>query len=631
MKSHPEKSPLRPALVIAALGVVFGDIGTSPLYAFETALSQMPGSPADGAIGVASLILWGLILIVTGKYANVVMRADYRGEGGIFTLMTLLKEKLPVSRGLGLSGTVILLLFGAALLYGDGTITPAISVLSALEGLEAVNPKLTGAVIPLTVLVLVVLFSMQGLGTGLLGRWFGPVMFVWFVVIGAIGLWWVVQVPAVLEAFNPLRALGALRHAGWEAMAVVGGAVLAITGVEALYADMGHFGRKSIVRAWTFIALPALALNYLGQAALAIHDPAGFSGGLPFFNMVPVGLPRLLLVAIATIATIIASQALITGVFSLTAQARELGFLPKVRVIHTSQAERGQVFVPFANVALGLTCIMLVLTFRKSEELAAAYGLAVVGSMVITTVAITMVTRICWRWPLLATVAFAASLAVIEVPLFVSSLGKIPEGGFFPLLVAGLMITVMLTWHRGRAIITMAIEKDPPAPGLLAGLMKESNPMPGQMVIVSYRPSPDHALTRLHEMLRQGVRARERTVILSLLSAQQSRVDAQASVAVQELFPALWQVTASHGYLQEPRAPEIINRAAELLPDGPTSADAQTLFVLPRELIIEYEGTSIRRWRRTLFGIMARSQSYAPDYLFIPHTQIMEFTWMIRA
>lgn len=629
--THTAQSPVRAAAVLAALGVVFGDIGTSPLYTFETALGAMPGGPAEGAIAVASLILWGLILIVSVKYVGVVMRADYRGEGGVFALLALLKEKLPVPPGLRLPAYVVMILFGAALLYGDGTITPAISVLSALEGLEAVNPSFKNAVIPVTVGVLAVLFSLQGFGTGNLGRLFGPVMLVWFAVIGAIGLWWVIQVPEVLVAFNPLFALEGLRHAGWGAMAVMGGAVLAITGVEALYADMGHFGRRPIVRAWTFIALPALALNYLGQAALALKNPMGFSAGLPFFDMVPDGWMTVALVVMATAATIIASQALITGVFSLTAQARELGFLPKLRVIHTSRDERGQVFVPFANFALGATCILLVLTFRSSEHLAAAYGLAVVGTMVITTAAATMVTRVCWHWPLAGSITFAAILCAIEVPLLIASLSKIPEGGFFPLLVAAIFVAIMLTWHRGRAVIVAAIESDAPTPEAVVEQMKQCPPMPGQLVIVTFQDRPDHAITRLQEMLRKGIRPRERTVILSLLNAQQSHVDSKSSVTVGRIADHLWHVGATHGYLQEPHAPAIIDHAALLAPDGPQPSNAETLFVLPRELIIEYEGRSLARWRRSLFGVLSRNQSYAPDYLLIPHRQILEFTWMIRA
>ncbi|GAB4166135.1 MAG: KUP/HAK/KT family potassium transporter [Terrimicrobiaceae bacterium] len=622
---------IRNAAVLAALGVVFGDIGTSPLYTFETALNAMPGSPGEGAIAVASLILWGLILIVSIKYVGVVMRADYHGEGGVFALLAQLSKKRPVLPVLRLPAYVVMLLFGAALLYGDGTITPAISVLSALEGLEAIDPSLKNAVIPVTVAVLAILFSLQGFGTGNLARFFGPVMLLWFSLIGVIGLSWVVQVPEVLVALNPLFAIEGLRHAGWGAMGVMSGAVLAITGVEALYADMGHFGRRPIVRAWTFVAFPALALNYLGQAALAIKNPRGFSSGLPFFDMVADGWQTVTLVVFATAATIIASQALITGVFSLTAQARELGFLPKLRVIHTSRDERGQVFVPFANFALGATCILLVLTFRTSEHLAAAYGLAVVGTMVITTAAATMVTRVCWHWPLAGSLAFASILCTFEIPLLIASLSKIPEGGFFPLLVAALFVIVMLTWHRGRAVITASIETNPPSPEEVVGIMKECPALPGQLVIVTFQSRPNHAVTRLQEMLRKGIRPREITVILSLLNAQQSHVDSHSSVTVNRIIDTLWHVSAHHGYLQEPHAPAIINQAAALCPDGPSPCDEETLFVLPRELIIEYEGRSLARWRRSVFGVLSRNQSYAPDYLFIPHRQILEFTWMIRA
>ena len=447
------------ALTLGALGVVFGDIGTSPLYAFQTALSAVTNPTSNTVLGVTSLILWSLILLVTVKYVLIVMRADYHGEGGVFALLALLGKKETKTSAVKLPFYVLMLLFGAALLVGDGTITPAISVLSALEGLETVDPNMKDAVVPITVGILAMLFVLQRLGTGKLGFVFGWVMLLWFLVIGGMGAFWVVKHPGVLLAFNPLYALEVIREAGWTALAVMGAVVLAVTGVEALYADMGHFGRRAISLAWHAVALPALLLNYLGQAAVVMDKPmvfnnsAAFQNNDPFFLMVPGGGATLALVILATAATVIASQALISGVFSLTAQAQELNYFPKFLVMHTSRNERGQVYVPTTNWLLGLVCILLVLTFRSSNNLAAAYGLAVVGTMVITTLALFLVTRRCWNWPVWQSAVLTAGLLCIEIPFLVSCLTKLPDGGYFPLLVAGLLLTIMLTWHAGRAII----------------------------------------------------------------------------------------------------------------------------------------------------------------------------------
>jgi KUP system potassium uptake protein len=622
--SRPRKLP---ALALAALGVVFGDIGTSPLYTYETALGAVRGSDP---VGVASLIVWSLLLIVTLKYVGVVMRADYRGEGGVFALLALLRQKAPLTRDRRLPAYVLMLLFGAALLYGDGTITPAISVLSALEGLEAVHPGLKSAVIPATVGLLAALFAVQRLGTGRLGAAFGWVMLAWFAVIGVAGAALVVQCPRVLEAFNPLLALETLRRAGWSAAFLMGGVVLAVTGVEALYADMGHFSRRAISWAWHGVALPGLLLNYLGQAALAVKRPDVFARGTPFFDLVPDGWMTLALVGLATAATVIASQALISGVFSLTAQAQDLRFFPRLQIIHTSRHEHGQVYVPVANWLLGAACILLVVTFRSSANLAAAYGLAVVGTMLITTLAIGLVARRCWGWPIWQAGVFVAVLFTVEALFLVSSLTKLGQGAYFPVLVAGGLFTVMLTWHRGRAIISSRIHaRACPMDDLLARL--ESRPtLPGQLVMVTLNRSPAHAVARIQEMLRQGVAPREQIVILSLLAVQQSDVDIAASIEVKAHGPRLWHVSASRGYMQEPDAPRILERAAAL--DGGLAAPTEsTFFVLPRELIIEYAGRDFARWRRVLFGVLSRNQSYAPDYFHIPHAQIMEFTWMMEA
>lgn len=632
MAAHPEKKNL--PLALAALGVVFGDIGTSPLYSFETALGTITQPGRNEVLGVASLIIWSLLLIVTLKYVFIVMRADYHGEGGVFALLALLQQKRRVgSPSVRLPVHVLLLLFGAALLFGDGTITPAISVLSAMEGLEVVNPDFSHYVVPGTVAVLAALFFAQKLGTGRLGAVFGWVMLVWFLVLGLMGLWWVVREPGVLLALNPLYALGVVRECGWDTLLLMGAVVLAVTGVEALYADMGHFSRRAIALAWHTVALPALVLNYMGQAALALREPAHFQTNNPFFLMVPHGLPTIALVVLATVATVIASQALISGVFSLTAQAQELNYLPKFLVLHTSRRERGQVYVPVTNWLLGFVCILLVLTFRSSENLAAAYGLAVVGTMVITTLSLVLVTRWCWQWSWWQSAGLTTVLLAIEIPFLVSCLTKFGEGGYFPVLVAVALFTLMLTWHRGRAIILRHMRDNPCSEKDLAVTMEEPGRYlaDGQLVFITSNRNPRYAAARAFEMLRRGGVLRRQVVILSLVNAMESDVDMPRHVEVEQIGPHLWHVTALHGYMQEPHAPETLARACAMSGGKIQPASDETFYVLGRELIVEYTGHAMPRWQRALFGFFSRNVSYAPDYFFIPHGQITEFTWMMRA
>ncbi len=620
-------------LSLAALGVVFGDIGTSPLYAFEAALSAVNNPTADSVLGVASLILWSLIILVTVKYILVVMRADYHGEGGVFALLALLGKKQAGPPAMKLPFFVLMLLFGAALLFGDGTITPAISVLSALEGLETVRPDWKRFVVPGTVVILAMLFALQSLGTGKLGRVFGWVMLLWFLVIGAMGLYWLTRNPGVLAAFNPVYAFGVIREAGWGALVIMGAVVLAVTGVEALYADMGHFGRPAISLAWHAVALPALLLNYLGQAALVLGDPAAFQTKDPFFLMVPHGLPTLLLVILSTVATVIASQALISGVFSLTAQAQELNYFPKFLVMHTSRNERGQVYVPTTNWLLCFICILLVLTFRSSDNLAAAYGLAVVGTMVITTLSLFLVTRRCWNWPLWQSLGLAFGLLLIEAPFLAACLTKFPDGGYFPLLVAGVLLAIMLTWHAGRAIILEHMRACPSSTADLARRLEKEPALraPGQLVFITTNRQPRYAAARAFELLRRGGALREQVILMSLVNAMESDVDMPRRVEVERLGEHLWHVTALHGYMQEPHAPEILAQARIISGGAIRAGGHDTFFVLGRELIVEYLGRRLARWRRGLFGFLSRNVSCAPDYFYIPHAQMIEFTWMMRA
>ena len=513
-------------LVVSALGVVFGDIGTSPLYAFQTALNASADTGPEDSLAVASLIIWSLFAIVTCKYVLLVMRADYKGEGGIFALLALLAGKDPPSRRIRLPFFILLLMFGAALIYGDGVITPAISVLSAVEGLQNFAPQLTAFVLPITLVILLALFAVQRFGTGPLGALFGGIMLFWFITLGLGGLVQILQTPEVLAALDPRRALGAIVHGGLRTAFLLGAVVLAVTGVEALYADMGHFGRLTISRAWYYIVLPSLILNYLGLAAIAIRHPDATREGSLFFHMVPQGIATLLLVLLATLATIIASQALISGVFSLTAQARDLGLLPRFLVCHTSSAQRGQVYLPVINWHLAAACLLLVIAFRSSGNLAAAYGLAVTATMVITSIAFGLVVVRVWHQPPWVGGCVTAALLSLELPFLLSSLVKFVEGGWFPIAIASALMAVMLTWHKGRALIRAQMLSTPCyTQALEAALSSGRVPrVPGICVIITSNPEPRYAIARCFEWMRRCGCLREKVVLLSLVGTAQSHI-----------------------------------------------------------------------------------------------------------
>ena len=627
------KTPATPhfGLVVSALGVVFGDIGTSPLYAFQAALNASPETTREASLGVASLIVWSLLAIVTGKYVLLVMRADYKGEGGTFALLALLGGKDPPSRRLRLPFFMLLLMFGAALLYGDGCITPAISVLSAVEGLEGFAPQLTAFVLPITLAILLLLFAVQRFGTGPLGALFGGIMLLWFVTLGLGGLVQILQAPEVLAALDPRHALGAVTHGGLRSAFLLGGVILAVTGVEALYADMGHFGRPAISRAWHWIVLPSLILNYLGLAAIAIRHPGASRQGSIFFQMVPQGIATLLLVVLATLATIIASQALISGVFSLTAQARDLGLLPRFLVCHTSSAQRGQVYLPVINWHLAAACLLLVIGFRSSGNLAAAYGLAVTATMVITSIAFGLVVVWVWGRPPWVGWSVTAILLCLELPFFFSSLLKFANGGWFPLAIASALMALMLTWHKGRALIRAQMLSTPCSKQVLEAELSSSRVprVPGTCVIVTSNPDPRYAIARCFEWMRRSGCLREKVILLSLVGTAESHVAMEERLEVTPLACSLWHVIAYHGYMQDSNAPKILVEASKRM--GCAIENDDTFFVLPHEMIVEYAGAEMPVWQRKVFGALSRNMSYAPDYFFIPCTQIVSFNWMLKA
>jgi len=525
---------------------------------------------------------------------------------------------------------MLLLMFGAALIYGDGCITPAISVLSAVEGLKDFAPQLTAFVLPITLVILLLLFAVQRIGTGPLGAFFGGIMLFWFITLGVGGLVQILQAPEVFAALDPRRALGAIVHGGPRTAFVLAGVVLAVTGVEALYADMGHFGRRAVSRAWHCIVLPSLILNYLGLAAIAIRDPGTAREGSIFFRMVPQGVVTLLLVILATLATIIASQALISGVFSLTAQARDLGLLPRFLVQHTSREQHGQVYLPVINWHLAVACLLLVIAFRSSANLAAAYGLAVTGTMVITSIAFGLVVVRVWRHPPWIGWSVTTVLLCLELPFFLSSLVKFAEGGWFPIAIACILMAVMLTWHKGRALIRAQMLSSPCSTKALQAELSSPRILrvPGTCVMITSNPEPRYAIARCFEWMRRSGCLREKVILLSLVGTAESHINMEERLEVTPLAPSLWHVISYHGYMQGSDAPKILIEASKRM--GCVLDNDDTFFVLPREMIVEYTGKEMPVWQRKVFGALSRNMSYAPDYFFIPCTQIIGFNWMLK-
>lgn len=625
-----EKELLGPALT--ALGVVFGDIGTSPIYAYETALGQ-PGA-AGNATGVASLVIWTVFLVVSVKYALVVMRADYHGEGGIFALVALLRERWSAAAKGGARAlprpVVWLGIAGAAMLLGDGAITPAVSVLSAVEGFAAVRPELAPFSTHTAFAILCVLFFVQRFGTGGLGAIFGPVMLVWFLALGSLGISALLHAPEALLALNPLCALELLHSAGWRAWPVIGAAVLAITGAEALYADLGHFGRPPILRAWRWIVFPALVLNYLGQAAVVLREPSLADNANLFFHLAQPGFARLAFVVLATIATIIASQALISAVFSLTSQAMDLGFLPRLQVLHTSHRHRGQIYVPVVNFLLGAVCLLLVVAFRTSEALASAYGIAVTAAMVATSIVFCIALAASGRIPRPAVFGICSALLLLDVPLFLSTLGKFFEGGFVPVVLALFLGALMISWIRGRELVRAAMRFGSISIEALAARMDsgEIARSAGTEVFVVRRPIPEHAIACILEQVRRLNILAERVVILLLDPDWADPREACGEVKVARHPGGLWVFRGRHGYMARPDVPGFLSKAG----DGGDFAHfpESTFYVIAREFIVSCPRSLFPTWQRRLFGFMARNVLPSPEALRIPSDRLIVYTWLLR-
>lgn len=612
-------------MALLALGVVFGDIGTSPLYAFSTALGLVD---ARSAIGVASLILWTIFLVVTVKYAAIIMRADYHGEGGIFALMALLRA----SKSKHIALIAPLAIFGAAMLLGDGAITPAISVLSAVEGLATVRPDWAHFSMPLALFILAALFLLQPFGTGRLGGVFGPIMLLWFLCLAVIGALQVAHAPQALAAFDPREGVRVLLDAGWGAWAIVGAVVLAITGAEALYADLGHFGRKPILRAWRFVVFPALIVNYLGQAAMVTRDPTLATNPNLFFLMMPEGTLRAALVVLATLATIIASQALISAVFSLASQAMDLGFLPRFFVKHTSLQMRGQLYIPLVNATLGAVCLMLVLVFRSSSALANAYGIAVTGAMVLTSITFGAVLLAGGKIPKWQCFAILAGLLCLDVPLFASCLTKLFDGGLVPIVLATAVAAAMLTWRRGRRLIGTAMRYGSVSVEDLGKRLATQTVLrvPGTQVFIVRRPTPEHGVAAILEHQRRSQVLGKNVVILLL---DPNWIDPSAivgSVTVSGYQGGLWIVQAEHGYMAEPDVPAMLHKAVEQSDKKFPFDPAETFYIVARPFIVTCPEHLMRSWQRHLFAFMTRNVVPGPHYLQIPPDRLILSTWLLR-
>ncbi len=625
---HVVPSPRLAAASLAALGVVFGDLGTSPLYALhDTFVGSHPVAVTRGnVLGILSLFVWSLTIVVSGKYLAVMMRADNRGEGGIFALLALTGAISPRGavrqRNARLRAIVLVLgIAGAALLYGDGVITPAISVLSAIEGLGVAAAGLQPYVVPLTVFVLVALFAIQPLGSGRIGRMFGPVLALWFVVIAAMGVWGIAHAPGVLYAFNPGYAVGYFVEHGWRGFPVLGAVVLCLTGGEALYADMGHFGRRPIRFAWFALAFPSLVLSYLGQGGILLTNSAAAQN--PFFLSAPAW-SLYPLVALATAATVIASQGLITAVFSLTSQAVQLGLSPRLRIVHTSSHEIGQIYLPVLNWTLMIACVALVVGFKSSTHLAAAFGLAVSGTMAITTLLFIAVARGRWKWGAAKVAVIAGGFLVIDLAFLGANLMKIPDGGWIPLVIGAGVFTLLATWQRGRALLRRAErERDGPDDDIAPVLESMRNGSAARVYGTAvYMHSSARGLPRtlLHNLKHNHV-IHERVVFLTVLTEDIPFVAGDDRVRVTSLADGFWRVVARYGFMEEPNVPAILEIAAA---DGLEFRKPETTYFLGRQTIISSDKPGMAQWRERLFGLMMRNARPATSFFGLPPNRVVE-------
>ncbi len=609
-------------LTLGSIGVVYGDIGTSPLYALREAMIAASGPEHQPmtrgtVLGVVSLILWALIVVVTLKYVLILLRADNNGEGGTLTLMALASRA--VGRVGRAAGAVALLgIISAALFYGDAVITPALSVLSAIEGIDVATPAFHEFVVPLTVVVLVVLFAFQSRGTASVATLFGPVMVVWFVAIALPGLRWIGRDPGVLWALNPFHGVNFLIHHGIIGLVTLGAVFLAVTGAEALYADLGHFGRQPIRLAWFSLVFPALAINYLGQTALVYAHPEAVAN--PFFLLYPEWA-RIPMVVLATVATVIASQAVITGAYSLTSQAIQLGLLPRFEVRHTSAQQAGQIYMPRVNGLLLVGVLLLVALFRSSSALASAYGIAVTGTMVVTGLMAFIVFWRMWRWSLIAAAALMLPFLVIDLTFLSANMLKVIEGGWVPLALGGVIMLVMYTWRRGsRLLFEKTRRLETPLDDLVRMLeRKPPQRVPGTAVFLT--SDPTSAPTALLHSLKHYKVLHEKNIIVSVETTHTPRVEQSKRVRIEPVGATFMRVALRFGYMETPNIPKALGAARKL---GLQFDIMSTSFFLSRRALRRAPRSGMPRWQDRLFISLARSANDATDYFQIPTDRVVE-------
>jgi KUP system potassium uptake protein len=605
-------------LTLGSIGVVYGDIGTSPLYALREAVLAAVGAEGmptrDAVLGVLSLILWALIIVVTLKYVVILLRADNRGEGGTLALMALAQNALGKSAGV----LVLLGIISGALFYGDAVITPALSVLSAIEGLKVATPTFDPYIVPSTVVILVALFAVQSRGTAKVAAFFGPITLVWFFAIAIAGLWHVAADPGVLAAINPAYGIAFLASHGMIGLVTLGAVFLAVTGAEALYADLGHFGRRPIQTAWIAVVLPSLALNYLGQGALVLANPKAIEN--PFFLLYPEWA-LLPMVGLAAAATVIASQAVITGAYSLTQQAIQLGLLPRLEIRHTSATQVGQIFMPRVNALLLAGVLLLVVLFRSSSALASAYGIAVTGTMVVTALMAIVVIFRGWRWPLWAAIGLMTPFLLIDLTFLGANLLKVFEGGWIPLALGALVMTVMYTWRRGSRLLYEKTRKtEVPLDPLVATLeRKPPHRVPGTAVFLTSDPSC--APTAMMHSLKHYKVLHEHNVILTIESAQVPRVDLAERVQFEPLGTTFARVRLRFGFMESPNVPSALAIARKL---GWQFDIMSTSFFLSRRALKPAPRSGMPRWQDRLFISLARSANDATSYFQIPTDRVVE-------
>ncbi|VVD94443.1 potassium transporter Kup [Pandoraea cepalis] len=617
---HGQRPQALPALMVAAIGVVFGDIGTSPLYALKECFDPQHGIPftQQAVFGIISLLFWALVIVVSLKYVLFVMRADNRGEGGVLALMAL---SLRSVRGGTRWASVLMMLgmFGACMFYGDAVITPAISVLSAVEGLEIAAPSLARFVLPITIVILIVLFWMQKSGTAKVGRLFGPVMVIWFVILGVLGVYNIAAAPEIVQAINPYYGIRFIHTHALQAYIVLGSVFLVLTGAEALYADMGHFGIRPIRFAWSLLVFPALTLNYFGQGALLLTTPKAIEN--PFFLMAP-DWALVPLVMVATAATVIASQAVISGAFSLTSQAIQLGYVPRMKILHTSDREIGQIYMPVINWALLLVIIWIVLAFKSSSNLAAAYGIAVTTTMVITTILACVVMVKVWNWNKFLVALIITGFLVVDFAFFGANLIKVEEGGWLPLALGAFLFFMLMTWHKGRQLLRERTAADgiPLAPFLQGLLAHPPHRVAGTAIYLT-GGNTQVPVSLLHNLKHNRI-LHERTIFLTFRTVDVPYVEDLNRIEVQDHSGGLFSVVATFGFNETPDVKEVLN-----LLEGKTDMHFElmdTSFFLARETVVPTKLPGMSIWRERLFAWMHQNAAKPTDFFSIPANRVVE-------